>query len=124
MIESDDTEETKKAIEPPGDDGRYDPATAGTRRRSPIRSVVTRLGRSPMTSTATTPDSPDNAEGAKRQKKHVQTPTGGTADWAAPERQNARKILQRPAKGREKKTAREEDRRQKGRTKGSHEHTE
>ena len=71
VIESDDTEETKKAIEPPGDDGRYDPATAGTRRCSPIRSVVTRLGRFPMTSTATTPDSPDKEEESKEAEKKL-----------------------------------------------------
>ena len=69
VIKSDDTEDTKKAIEPPGDDGRYDPATAGTRRRSPIRSVVTRLGRNPMTSTTTTPDSSKDVEWSKKKEK-------------------------------------------------------
>ena len=73
VIESDDTEDTKKAIEPPGDDGRYDPAKAGARRCSPIRSVVTRLGRNPMTSTTTTPDSFKDVEWSKRRKKRKKT---------------------------------------------------
>ena len=57
---------TKKAIEPPGDDGRCDPAKAGTRRRSPTRSVVTKLNRPLMTSTTTVPNTAEKGKEAKK----------------------------------------------------------
>ena len=58
VVESDDTEETKKAIKPQSvcDDGPVDFATAETHGRSLIEpSVVTTLGRIPMKLTARKP---------------------------------------------------------------------
>ena len=68
VIESDDTEESNTAYEPSScDDGRYDPAIAGTRLLSSTNCLVV-LARTPMTSTATTPDSPKIAEVSTKAK--------------------------------------------------------
>ena len=72
VIESNDTEETKKAIEPPTvcDDSTCRPCNSSDSWYCRIKPpVVTRLGRVPMTSTATTPDSPNKAKKRKETKK-------------------------------------------------------
>ena len=78
MIESDDTEETMKVRlrSSGGDDGRGDPAIAVTSLLSSTHPLNTSLDWNPMTSTATTPDSPDNTERCKIEGKRLPNTCG------------------------------------------------
>ena len=94
VIEPCDVEKTKKAIELPRcDDGRYDLATAGTRRCSPINLVVTRLGGASMKLMVTKlgTDTMKHQRRENKQEKNCTSSQGGTLDPYNPKKSSGLK---------------------------------
>ena len=105
VIEPRDAEKTKKAIALSRcDDGRYDPATAGTRRLSPTNGSVTRLGGTSMklmvTKLGTDTVMPQRRE--NKQEKNCTSSQGGTLGPYDPKKSSG---LERSATNSTKTTA-------------------